>query len=333
VALIRHVLDRLSESRDVRAAGLATALPAIRDTGTTAFAMEGWTPDLGNLTIASPMAVTAGYFPALGIRLMRGRLLEDRDDDRAPRAAVINETFARTYLGDEAAVGRRFRFVNGRGEASPTAPWITIVGVVADVKEDGLDAPVRPQIYQSLLQASTLSLAIVARGHGVAPPAAAIEQAVHAADPNLPLYAVRTGDELIAAQLAQRRFATRLTNAFAVMAVLLAAFGLHGIIAYGVRQRTHEIGVRIALGATAARIVRLVLGQAVRLAASGVAAGLVGAFILSEFLRTLLFGISPTDPRTLVTTVGIVIAVVGLATFGAARRASRIEASVALRQE
>src|SRR6185503_16297056 len=216
--------------------------------------------------------------------------------------------------------------------APPAAPWITIVGVVVDVKEDELDAPVRPQIYRSLLQASTLSLAIVARGDGAPPPAALVEQAVQAADPNLPLYAVRTGEDLIAAQLAQRRFATRLINAFAMMALLLAAFGLHGIIAYSVRQRTHEIGVRIALGATAARVVALVLGQAVRLTAGGVAAGLAGAFVLSQFLRTMLFEISPWDPKTLAATVAILIAVVGLATIGAARRATRIEAAAALRQ-
>ena len=156
---------------------------------------------------------------------------------------------------------------------------------------------------------------------------------MHAADSNLPLYAVRTGADLIAAQLAQRRFATRLINAFALMALLLAAFGLHGIIAYGVRQRTHEIGVRIALGATAARVVALVLAQAARLTAAGIAVGLAGAFVLSRFLRTMLFEISPTDPRTLAATVVILIAVVGLATIGAARRATRIEAAAALRQE
>ena len=223
------------------------------------------------------MAVTAGYFPALGVRLLKGRLLEDRDDNRAPAAAVINETFARTYLRTEEPIGRRFRFVNARGIAPQAAPWITIVGVVADVKEDGLDAPVRPQIYRSLLQASTLSLAIVARGDGAPPPAAVVEQAVQAADPNLPLYAVRTGEDLIAAQLAQRRFATRLINAFAAMALLLAAFGLHGIIAYAVRQRRHEIGVRIALGATVGRIVAIVLGQGARLTAVGIAVGLLAA--------------------------------------------------------
>jgi predicted permease len=333
LVLIRSVLERLAASPDVRVAGLTTALPATRDSGSTAFGVEGWTSDRRDLATATAMSVTSGYFPALGIRLVKGRLIEDGDDDRAPRAAVINETMARTYFRNEDPVGRRFRFINGRGQAPPNAPWTTIVGVVADVKEDGLDAPIRPQIYQSLLQLSTLALAVVARGHGAPPPAAAIERAVQAVDSNLPLYAVRTGEDLIAAQLAQRRFATRLINAFAVMAVLLAAFGLHGIIAYGVRQRTHEIAVRIALGATATRIVGLVLGQAVRLAAGGVAFGLAGAFVLSQFLRTMLFEISPTDPRTLVATVVILLAVVGLATFGAARRATRIEAAVALRQE
>ena len=333
LALIRGVLERLAASPDVRVAGLTTALPATRDSGSTAFAAEGWTTDQRDLATATALSVTPGYFPAFGIRLLEGRLLEEKDDDRAPRAAVINETLARTYFRNENPIGRRFRFVNGRGQAPPTAQWTTIVGVIADVKEDGLDSPIRPQIYQSMLQASSLALAVVARGHGAPPPAAEVERAVQGVDPNLPLYAVRTGDDLIAAQLAQRRFATRLTNAFALMAVLLAAFGLHGIIAYGVRQRTHEIGVRIALGATAMRVVGLVLGQAVRLAAGGVAVGLVGAFVLSQFLRTLLFQISPTDSRTLLATVAILIAIVGLATIGAARRATRIEAAVALRQE
>ena len=333
VAVIRNILERLGSSPDVRAAGMATALPATRDTGSPAFTVEGWTPNQDDLTTATSMSVTAGYFPALGARLTKGRLLEDQDDERTAPVAVINETFARTYFRTEEAIGRRFRFVNARGIAPPSAPWITIVGVVADVKEDALDTPIRPQIYRSLFQVSSLSLAIVARGDGAPPPATVIEQAVRGADPDLPLYAVRTGEDLIAAQLAQRRFATRLINAFALMALLLAAFGLHGIIAYSVRQRTHEIGVRIALGATAARVVALVLGQAVRLTAGGVAAGLAGAFVLSQFLRTMLFEISPWDPKTLAATVAILIAVVGLATIGAARRATRIEAAAALRQE
>ena len=333
LTLIRGVLERLAASPDISHAGLATALPTTRDSGSTAFAVEGWTPDRRDLATATPVSVTPGYFPALGVRLVQGRLLEEQDDTRAPRAAVINETLARSYFRGEDPVGRRFHFVNGRGQVPPNAPWITIVGVVADVKEDGLDAAVRPQIYQSLLQVSTLALALVARGHGGPPSAAVVQQAIQAVDPNLPLYAVRTGEQLVAAQLAQRRFATRLINAFAIMAVVLAAFGLHGVIAYGVRQRTHEIGVRIALGATVGRVVALILAQGARLTAIGVAVGLFGAVALSQFLRSMLFEISPTDAWTLAMTVAILTAVVGLATLGAASRAARIEAAVALRQE
>ena len=333
VALIRAVQERLAASGEIRDAGVTTALPATRDSGATAFAAEGWPPAGTDLATATVVSVTPGYFPSLGIRLARGRLIQEQDDDRAPRAALINETLARTYFGGEDPVGRRFRFVNGRGQAPPSAPWLTIVGIVADVKEDGVDAAVRPQIYQSLLQSSSLSLAIVARGHGSAPSAAVLQQAVQAVDPNLPVYAVRSGDELIAAQLAQRTFAVRLINAFAVVAVLLAAFGLHGIIAYGVRQRTHEIGVRMALGATGGRVLALILGQSARLTAAGVAVGLLGALALSQFLRTLLFQISPTDPATLAATVAAVTLVVGLAALSAARRAVRIEAAVALRQD
>ena len=333
LALIRAVQERLAASGEIRHVGMSGALPATRDSGSTAFAVEGWPVSATDLATATPISVTPGYFRALGIRLVKGRLLEEQDDDRAPRSAVVNETFARTYFRSEDPVGRRFHFVNGRGQAPPNAPWITIVGVTADVKEDGLDAVVRPQIYQSLLQTSNLALAIVASGHGAPPPAAVLQQAVQAVDPNLPIYAVRTGDQLIAAQLAQRRFAVRLINAFAIVAVLLAAFGLHGIISYGVRQRTHEIGVRVALGASRGRVLSLILGQSARLTAAGVGVGLAGALALSQFLRTLLFDISPTDPVTLATTVAVVTLVVGVAALGAARRAAGIEAAVALRQD
>ena len=333
VVLIHRVLDRLRAAGDVAAAGMASALPATRDTGTASFAVEGWTPDRQDLATTTIASVTPGYFAALGTQLLRGRLLEDSDDDRAPRVVVINETLARTYFANENPVGRRFRFVGRRGQVAPNAPFLTIVGVIRDVREDALDAAVRPQVYQSLLQASTLSLVVVARGRTLPPPAAAFETAVREADPNLPLYAVRTGEQLLEAQLAPRRFATSLINAFAAAALLLAAFGLHGVIAYGVRQRTHEIGVRVALGATAGRIMALVVGQAARLAAIGIAIGLAGALIVSRLMRTLLFEVRPSDPLTLAAVVALVGTMIGIATMAAARRAARIEAAVALRAE
>ena len=137
VALIRGVIDRLAASGEIRHAGLTTALPATRDSGSPAFAVEGWTPDRSDLATATSISVTPGYFPALGVRLVQGRLLHEQDDERAPRAAVINETLAKTYFRGEDPVGRRFHFVNGRGQVPPNSQRITIVGVVGDVKEDG----------------------------------------------------------------------------------------------------------------------------------------------------------------------------------------------------
>ena len=156
VVLIRAILDRLAASPDVDAAGMTTALPATRDSGTAAFAVEGWTPDRRDLASATSISVTPGYFRTLGIPLVSGRLLQDSDDIRAPRAVVVNDTLARTYFGGASPIGQRFHLVGRRGQLPADAPWITIVGVVADVHEDGLDAPVRPQIYQSLWQASSL---------------------------------------------------------------------------------------------------------------------------------------------------------------------------------
>ena len=333
VVLMRTILDRLTRSGDIDAAGITTALPATNDSGTASFALEGWTPDRRDLAAATPVSVTPGYFRALGVRLVSGRLLQDSDDTHADRAVVVNETFVRTYLDGGTPVGRRFHFVGRRGQVPAQAPWITIVGVVHDVTEDGLDAPVRPQIYQSLWQGSTLGLGLVVRGRNTTPPLSLVQAAVLDADPGLPIYAVRSGNQLVAAQLSQRLFATRLINVFAGAALFLAAFGLHGVIAYGVRQRTREIGIRVALGATALRVVALVLGQAARLTLLGILLGIAGAVALSRLIATMLFGASFTDPLTIASVIVVLATVVGMATLGAARRATRIEAAVALRQE
>jgi predicted permease len=333
VVLIRGILDRLLAAPGIAHAGIASALPLTRDSGTASFAAEGWPADRRDLATATMVSVTPGYFRALGLRLVAGRLLEDADDERAARTITINEALARVYFPGEDPVGRRIRFVGRSGRVAPNAPWLTIVGVVTDVKEDGLAAAVRPQIYQSLWQVSNLSLAVVAQGTTTVPPAALVQRAVQEADPNLPLYAVRSGADLVATELAQRRFAARLINVFAVTALLLATFGLHGVIAYGIRQRTHEIGVRLALGATAGRVVALVMMQAARLTAVGMAIGIGAVLLAAQLLSTLLFGISPRDPWTLAGVVLTLGTVVGLATLAAARRAAHIDAAVALRQD
>jgi predicted permease len=333
VVLMKGIIDRLRAMPGVAHAGMATALPAIADTGTASIAIDGRPSDPRELAMATLVRATAGYFEAMRIPLLAGRLIDETDGPAAPRTVVVNDTLARTYFAGQTAVGKRFRFVGQRGQIPADAPWITIVGVVGDVKEDGLDLPVRPQVYGSLWQASTLSLIIVAQGETAPPPPAVIRRAVHEADPNLPLYAVRTGDELLARQLAQRTFTTYLVNAFALSALLLAAFGLHGVIAYGVKQRTHEIGIRVALGATSSRVVALVLGQAARLTIVGVLAGLAGVVVASRLMTTLLFNVGATDPFVLAAVVTLLGVVVGFGTLGAALRAARIEAAVALRQE
>jgi putative ABC transport system permease protein len=333
VVLIRGILERLHATPGIAHAGLATALPLTADSGTASFAAEGWPVDRRDFATATTAAVSPGYFHALGITLVSGRLLQDGDDPRVDRAVVINESLARLYFPGEDPVGRRIRFIGRRGQVPAQAPWITIVGVVTDAKEDGLDDPIRPQVYQSLWQTSSLNLAIVVQGATSVPPGDAVQHAVQAADPGLPLYAVRSGQDLLATGLAQRRFAARLINVFALTALFLAAFGLHGVIAYTVRQRTHEIGVRVALGATAGRVMGLVAAQAARLAVAGVVIGVAAALATSRLITSMLFDVRVSDPLTLTGVVLLLLTVMGLATLGAARRAAKIEAAVALRQE
>jgi putative ABC transport system permease protein len=332
VVLIRNVVERLRQAPGVAHAGMSTALPLTRDGITANFAAEGWPPDGRDLATASVAAVTPGYFPAVGLRLVSGRLLQDSDDERTVRVVTVNESFARAYSGGADPVGRRFRFLGQRGQISANAPWLTIVGVVSDVKEDGVAAPVRPQIYQSLWQVSNLNLAIVASGGDAVPDASAVQTALQESDPNLPAYALRNGADLIATELAQRRFAGTLIHVFAATALFLAALGLHGVIAYTIRQRTHEIGVRMALGASAMHVLSLVLLQSARLTAVGVVIGVAASIAATRLLATLLFGVSPRDPWTLGAASLLLVAVAAIATVAAGRRAIRIDAAAALRE-
>ena len=333
-ALIRRIIERLEASPGVAHAGFSTTLPLVEDgIRPTAFAAEGWSPDKSDSARASLVPVSPGYFRALGITPVSGRVIADQDDERAQRVVVLNETAARAYFPEESPVGRRFRFVGRRGQVPADAPWLTIVGVVPDVREEGIDAAVAPVMYLSLWQNSNLALTVVAKGTTALPPADLIRTAIQQADPNVPIFATRSVDELMDRGLAQRRFAARLIAAFALMALALASFGLHSVIAYNVKLRTHEIGVRLALGATAGQIRRMVLGEGMRLATVGVVVGVIGAVLLSRVLATLLFEVPPRDPLTLSAVVGLLLAVVALATFAAARRVGSIDLAIALRPE
>jgi predicted lysophospholipase L1 biosynthesis ABC-type transport system permease subunit len=237
---------------------------------------------------------------------------------------------ARRYFGEEEPIGRRVRF----GAQNSTAPWMTIVGVVGNVLNERLELQPRPMLYRPMTQATNLSLALIVRtASDPARLAEPLSEAVRAADPDLPTFAVRTMEDVLTSAMASRRFSLELVSGFAILALLLAAIGIYGTTAYLVSQRTREIGIRVALGATPASVIRLIIAYALTLAGAGALAGLTAAGGLTRFMQGMLFGVSPTDPLTFgVITVLLVFTAV-LAAVTPARRASRVDPLVALRAE
>jgi putative ABC transport system permease protein len=273
-------------------------------------------------------SVTPNYFHLLGIPLLRGRFLGESDDDKAPQVAVINEAFARTYWPNQDPLGRRFK----RNRAD--SPWITVVGVIANARTESLAQAEVPQIYLSLYQSASRRLAIFLRGHmdAAAIPEQVREQ-VQAVDPTLPISGSQTLNETVSASLAERRFSMEMVALFALTALLLAALGIYGVLSYLVSERTHEIGIRIALGAESGSILRMVLRQGLRLAITGAAVGLVAALIVSQLMVGLLYGVRPADPLTFAGVAALLIGVALLACYIPARRALRVDPLGALRHE
>jgi len=270
--------------------------------------------------------VTPEYFHLLGMHLLRGRLLDDHDTDEHPSVAVVNEAMARAYWPGEDAIGKRIKL-------SPRAePWTTVVGVVGDMRTESLASTGVPQIYASLYQQQGKHLAILLRGNLET---AAIERAVRhevqSVNSALPVFGAATLDGTVSASLAVRRFALELIAAFAVTALLLAALGIYGVISYMVSERTHEIGVRLALGAQNAEVMGMVLRQGVRLAVAGATVGLAGALLVCRGISGLLVGVSPADPLTLGVATMVLTAVAIAGCFLPARRALRVDPIVALR--
>jgi putative ABC transport system permease protein len=264
------------------------------------------------------------------IPLVRGRLFTEHDDENGRSVAILSESLARAAFPSEDPLGRQVQLPTRKGPG----PWTTIVGIVRDVKMEALDLDERPALYRPLWQVSSMSLTIALRGPGrPGELAARIEQAVRGIDRELPIYAVRSMDEAMASTVSQRRFAMRLLALFAAGALALSALGIYGVVAYSVARRTREIGIRMALGALPRDVLALVLGQSLTLILVGVGVGLAGAFALTGGLSALLYGISPRDPATFGAITALLVLVALLATWLPARRASRLDPTVALRSE
>jgi putative ABC transport system permease protein len=280
-------------------------------------------------TSADFQAVSPSYFAALGIPLLRGRLLEETDRDGALRVAVVSETFVKRYANGRDPIGLTFSRGGREG------PAITIVGVVAEIRRDGREAEIAPQVFLSAAQTELYpvrlaSVAVRAAGdpRALVP---GIQRAVWAIDPDQPITSVRTLDEVLVLASAQRRFTMTLLSWFAALAVGLALVGVYGVVAYAVAQRTREIGIRVALGASRRDVVSLVVRSGLAWALGGIAAGLAGAVAISRAMATLLFEIGPDDPATFATIAIAMLAVAFSATYVPALRAARVDPLVALK--
>ncbi len=329
--LIESLVGKVKTLPGVQYTGAVLPLPMGGSGWQTSFSVEGAPePDPGKVPSTDWARVTPEYFRAMRIPLRRGRVFTESDSIDAQRVAVIDETFARRYWPQENPIGKRIRF----GSHNAPNPWMTIVGVVGHVKNYGVDQDSRVETYVPFAQMPGSQFSLVVRSHtDPAALTAAVRSELRSLDPDLPAYNVATMERIFSDLAAPRRLAALLLALFAALALLMAAVGIYGVISYSVSRRTGEIGVRMALGAGARNIFRLVLREGALLAGLGVAVGLVAAFALTRFLETFLFGVQTRDRATFVAVPVVLAAIALVASWVPARRATRVDPVVALRFE
>jgi len=275
--------------------------------------------------------VSGDFFKAMGTPLLRGRFFSIGDGPDAPPVAIINDAMARrSWLGHD-PVGKRFKL----GPRDSGNPWYTVVGVVADMRVQGLEREPFPQMFVSLAQTSpprNMDLFIRTSSGNPLAMAGALRAAVHRVDKNAPISEVALLEQQFGTYVAQRRFQTSLLIGFSIVALLMAAVGIYGLIQYSITTRTQEIGIRMAVGAEAGKIFRMILAEGLKLSLAGLVLGLLGALWLGQAGSSLLFGVTPTDPLTFFVVSLLLIAVAAAACCVPARRAMKIEPIVALRQ-
>ena len=330
-AFYSKLMERVQGLPGVEAAGAINILPLSggNQSGTISVDTRAVPPDQ-TTPEADWRTVTPGFFRALRIPLIRGRYLDERDAETSPPVAVVDETLAHTYWPNEDPIGKRLK----RGGGQSPAPWTTVVGVVGHVRYRTLTAPSRVEVYwpESQSPNSGMSLAIRTSADPIHL-ASTVQKVVQEADPDQPVYRVATMRDLMADSVAGQRVAMILLAVFAGLAVLLAAIGIYGVLAYSVAQRTHEIGIRMALGAERAAVLRMVTCDGLTLAALGVVIGIAGALGLTQLIASMLFAVRPTDPLTFISVSLLLVAVALISSYIPARRATKVDPMVALRYE
>ena len=328
----RELIERVTALRGVEAAGLTISLPPDHLEVSDSFSIEGkpWPPG-STEPIVPIVLISPEYFTTLGVPLLQGRGFNAMDKEGSPRVVIINQTLAERYFGDESPIGKRFKI---GGADRPRNPWTEIVGVVGDVKYSGLDAKPESAYYMPLTQDVWGAAYLVVRASlnpsSLTP---AIREQIWELDKDIPIANLATMDQLLAESVAVQRFRTLLLGSFAVLALVLASVGVYGVISYSVTQRTHEIGIRIALGAQARDVSTLVIRQGMAVALIGVSIGLAGSFWLTRLMESMLFEVSATDQSIFAGVAALLIAVAVLACWIPARRASRVDPMAALRCE
>jgi putative ABC transport system permease protein len=335
-AYVRQAIEKLETVPGVKAAGITTALPFLDSSSDTSFpfSIEGRpAPPLGQEPTIFATIATDQYFTAMNVPLLRGRRFNQFDTAESQPVVLINETLASRYWPDEDPVGRMIT-VKFTGRAGSQPKPLEIIGVVGDVRHDGLDKEPRPEFFRPYTQSPSGSIIFVVRTAvdpaNIVPTLKSRIWEVNAAQP---FYAVSTVDSLISDSLKARRFSLVLLGLFAVLALVLALVGIYGVMNFTMSQRTHEIGVRVALGAQTGDVLKLVIGQGMKLVFLGVTVGLLGALALTRLMNSLLFGVSATDPLTFGAIAALLIVVALLACYVPARRATRVDPMVALRYE
>jgi putative ABC transport system permease protein len=327
-AYFKEVLSRLNHSPGVAAAGAVLSLPLTGAEESTDLFIEGRPrPTFEERPNADYTIVSPEYFRALQIPLLKGRQFSDHDDKNAPAVILINEALARRYWPDQEPIGQRLTV---GFEKEPRQ----IVGVVGNVKQTTLNADARPTMYMPHLQRPTGGMTIVLRANGDPVSLSQLARTqIHSVDPSIPVTNIRTMNEVFSASIAQQRFAMLLVGLFGVLALVLATIGIYGVMSYSVTQRTHEIGVRMALGAQRTDVLKLILRHGILVSLLGVFVGVAASFGLTRVMASLLFGVTPTDTM-IFATVGFGILAIGtIATYLPAWRATRVDPLSALRYE